>query len=36
MPTSIIIVLAVIGAGLFVEALIFAPEKMPWNRRRKK
>ena len=36
MPTSIIIVLAVIADGLFVEALIFAPEKMPWNRRRKK
>ena len=36
MPTGIIITLAVIAAGLFVEALIFAPEKMPWNRRRKK
>ena len=36
MPTSVIIALAVIAAGLFVEALIFAPEKMPWNRRRKK
>ena len=36
MPTSVIIVLAVIAAGLLVEAIIFAPEKMPWNRRRKK
>lgn len=29
MPTSVIIALAVIAAGLFVEAIIFAPEKMP-------
>ena len=36
MPSSVIIVLVVIGAGLFIEALIFAPEKFPWNRRKKK
>ena len=36
MPSSVIIVLVVIVAGLFVEALIFAPEKMPWNRRKRK
>ena len=36
MPTGIIIALAVIAAGLFVEALIFAPEKFPWNRRKDK
>ena len=27
---------AVVLIGLFVEALIIAPDKLPWNRRRKK
>lgn len=36
MPVSIIVALAVIAVGLFIEALIFAPEKFPWNRRKDK
>ena len=31
-----VIVIISVSVGLFIEALIFAPEKMPWNRRRKK
>lgn len=31
-----IIALAAVLAGLFIEALIIAPDKLPWNRRRKK
>ena len=33
---TIVIILAVVGAGLLAEALIFAPEKFPWNKRRNK
>ena len=31
-----VIVIVSVSVCLFIEALIFAPEKKPWNRRRKK
>lgn len=33
---TLLIIAGALAATVFIEALIFAPEKMPWNRRKQK